>query len=335
MAIGLKAKWHAECADAFDMPLPFLVPAGITLAGAAGIAVAASVMSHPRIYGNPMGRPLPFAGSLLAAVNSVLPGSKRGDTVIQCHPDWGKMREHTARFGFSNVLLSNPVPAALAAEIAGEDPDVIVLAETDGPEWDATLKEHFPLHSYRYAWKETTPGGGFSVVSRLPISQVKPVQLDSVSRVCLAFSVQLPGGIWVPVVAVHPAAPLTAGWIKEWAVYLNSLKEVVPASGPLIILGDFNATVHHGPLRDLIDFTGGEVVTENAATWPQNDYLVGLGPRLLDAAVRRARWVLPLDHFIVRGIPVWRVSLGEGAGSDHRPVYADLGWRPNQQTDPC
>lgn len=206
-----------------------------------------------------------------------------------------------------------------------EDPDLIILAETDAPEWDEYLQEAFPTHFYRFAMNSATPGAGFRVVSRVPLTQVRAHEVGPNGRAFLSWKCLLPSQKWVSIFALHPAAPITKEWTAEWAEYFAQVATQIPTGIPVVVIGDFNATQDHGPFRRLVKVIGGDVVTENVPTWPQNGYTYSLSGRIIQALVGRSRWLLPLDQAIIRGVPVQKVFFGQGIGSDHRPVYVDLG----------
>jgi endonuclease/exonuclease/phosphatase (EEP) superfamily protein YafD len=125
----------------------------------------------------------------------------------------------------------------------------------------------------------------------------------------------VPGAPAVRVMAVHPSPPVNDAAESGW----RALMQAFPApaeDGPVHILaGDFNATLDHAELRELLD--RGYVDAADAAgkglvwTWP---------------ALRRRR-ALPvtIDHVLVdRRVRVERVSVVRIPGSDHRAVIAEL-----------
>ena len=88
-------------------------------------------------------------------------------------------------------------------------------------------------------------------------------------------------------------------------------------SGPLIVAGDFNATLHAGGIRALRDvglLDAHEALGRGlATTWPNG--MFSAPP-------------LHLDHVFLSPhlVPV-AVTEGHGAGSDHRPVIVDVAVR--------
>lgn len=286
----------------------------------------------PRIYQTGFGLGLSTASALQAAATSLtLSRKKRSAHWVEVYPGYGSQesmdRAGAVRFAFANVLMTNPHPKQLIEEIACQQPDIVVLCESDGDEWNEMLATALPGHDHCYFVRGGEPGSSFSVVSRVPIADftVHENSEGSDRRGFLEWKTQLPSGEWIPTFAIHPPAPISVSFAEEWSRYLARATEALPTSGPVVVLGDFNATGLHGPFRHFRRRVNGEVVTRYVPTWPQN-----AGPQpplggLFGWAASRMRWVLPLDHAIVRGLRVWRVEIGSGTGSDHRPVYVDVG----------
>jgi endonuclease/exonuclease/phosphatase (EEP) superfamily protein YafD len=126
----------------------------------------------------------------------------------------------------------------------------------------------------------------------------------------------------VQVVAVHVVNPARAGMTPVWRAQLNWLAEHVRRSAvPVVLAGDYNATMDHRGLRVLP--AAGLVDAHDAAghglglTWPRRSCR-GSG-----------RWpalpLLRLDHvFVARTLGVRAIRTAVSAGSDHRRVIADL-----------
>jgi len=101
--------------------------------------------------------------------------------------------------------------------------------------------------------------------------------------------------------------------IDDWSSALESLPSA-GAGAPWVLAGDFNATLDHAELRDVIDRgyrDAGDAAGEGLEpTWP-----VGgrhMPPVTIDHVLADRR--LGIADYEVLGLP----------GSDHRPVYARL-----------
>lgn len=126
--------------------------------------------------------------------------------------------------------------------------------------------------------------------------------------------VRMPDGRRVRVVDVHPYPP-GRGNVDIWSEALESL----PSAGrgaPWVLVGDFNATLDHSLLRDLLDRgyrDAGEVAGEGLEpTWPTGAWASRLPAVTIDHVLADRR--LGVVDYEVEDLP----------GSDHRPLWAEL-----------
>jgi endonuclease/exonuclease/phosphatase family metal-dependent hydrolase len=128
-------------------------------------------------------------------------------------------------------------------------------------------------------------------------------------------TIQPPGAGPLLVESVHPQAPFDTSVVKYWRADLAAEPRADPTGPPRILIGDFNATLDHAALRDLIssgyrdagDATGHGFRT----TW---------GPYDGDPIPP-----ITIDHVLVdERIGVRDLSVHELPHSDHRMVVASL-----------
>ena len=126
--------------------------------------------------------------------------------------------------------------------------------------------------------------------------------------------VEVPSSIPIQLVSVHPMAPTTPSHTDQWGADFESMPAAGSASLPLVLAGDFNATLDHDRLRSLLEtgyrdaaeVTGDGLVT----TWPAQ-----LEPRL----------PVTLDHVLAeRGISFGQYDVEKVKGTDHRAVIVEL-----------
>ncbi|GGO74751.1 endonuclease/exonuclease/phosphatase family protein [Nonomuraea cavernae] len=127
-----------------------------------------------------------------------------------------------------------------------------------------------------------------------------------------AATVSLPDGMTAQIVAVHPNPPL-GRMTTDWYAAMEALP---PASDEVVrvLAGDFNASLDHRALRDLLDrgyHDAAEQVGKGLVpTWPNG------------------RWMPPLitiDHVLAdRRAGVARAEILDVPGTDHRGVFAEL-----------
>ncbi|MCH1867252.1 endonuclease/exonuclease/phosphatase family protein [Nocardioides sp. CFH 31398] len=156
---------------------------------------------------------------------------------------------------------------------------------------------------------------GNLVLSRYPLRDERQLgtRLDS-----LSFTLAAPGGP-VRMVAVHPIAPYEGA--RRWREDHRLILDAVRRTEPDVVLGDFNATMDHAPMRRLHDEglrTATEVANEGwRPTWPVNG-LFSLGPVPLPRSAE-------IDHVLVSDrVAVLGTERHDVAGSDHLALAADL-----------
>ena len=127
-------------------------------------------------------------------------------------------------------------------------------------------------------------------------------------------TIQPAGAGPVHIESVHPLAPAGSTMYARWSTDLRQQPPADPRGTPRILLGDFNATLDHQELRDLID-TGYRDAADTVgrgllASWPSSGGFAGL---------------VTIDHVLVdRRIAVRDVAVHHVTDSDHRAILAAL-----------
>ena len=210
-----------------------------------------------------------------------------------------------------NIHLGDADVPALMDLIERREPDLLNLQElTPGftiKLEEAGLPRTLP-HAVLALRPENASGGG--IFSRFPLRKL-PVDPAFALRMPRA-ELRLPGGRRVRVVDVHPYPP-TRSRVGAWRSGLQSL----PSTGrgaPWVLAGDFNATLDHAEMREVIDSgyrDAGEVVGEGLTpTWPFGRTLTP--PITIDHVLADSR--IGVAGYTVEGI----------SGTDHRAVFARL-----------
>ena len=221
----------------------------------------------------------------------------------------------------ANLSFDNPTPDLLARELLEHDADVLVLQEVT-PQWVEVLERTGVLE--RYSHGVVVPredAGGQAIYSRLRLEEERATDVGVWPQLQATIVM---GGRRVTLVDVHPVQPLTG--YRHYRAQVPELHRMLTSAavaGPVIAAGDFNATVHNRFVADLLDasFRCAHVARGRgwATTWPNGEKLVP---------------PIALDHVLVSSdIAVLDVREGDGAGSDHRPVIADLALLPNRAED--
>lgn len=199
-----------------------------------------------------------------------------------------------------NLEFGHGDPAAVVALVRERRVDVLGLQELT-PEAvrrldTAGLAAEMP---FRVSAARTGPGGT-GLFARHPLAPsglvLRPGVFSQVTSRVLA-----PSGP-VDVVVAHPAAPVFRGDPGGWAREITDLPGPAPLQGPpRLVLGDFNATLDHRPLRELTSRSwvdaAAAVGSGLRATWPTDsalppfatiDHVLVSGPVApVDVAVQR------------------------------------------------
>ena len=214
-------------------------------------------------------------------------------------------------------------------EFGGADPGVIVGLVRDHDVSVLALQEFTPRAVQRLkdagltqllpysSLGDEAGASGSGLYSRFPLTGADVRRNGGGFNQAYA-TIKPPGAIAINVESVHPLAPSDPSMFAGWRKDLAAEPGTGPAGTPQILLGDFNSTLDHEPLRTLIsrgyrdaaDADGQGLV----GTWgPYEGH--PLPP-------------VTIDHVLVdKRIGVADVSVHGVPHTDHRAVLADL-WLP-------
>lgn len=216
-----------------------------------------------------------------------------------------------------NTLMVNKHHDGIVGEIVAAQPDLLMVQELTDPWYaaiDAAVKSRMPHCTY--LTREDSFGIGIWSTRPFVGEPERHVKI-SYTTPQLRAVVDLHG---VPhaIYNVHLLPPRSADYTRDHRAEMGRLAKILADEKlPVILGGDFNftektpqaATMARLGFVDAQDQGG----TGRGATWP----VIGV-----------LRYVFPgirLDHVWLRGGPFCRaLATGEGAGSDHRPIVADL-----------
>ncbi|QHC58122.1 endonuclease/exonuclease/phosphatase family protein [Rathayibacter sp. VKM Ac-2760] len=221
-------------------------------------------------------------------------------------------------------LLHDGVPAETIATLAAENAvDALALLEVS-PERaqevsDALSAAGRPMILHQVPGADANDGTALLLAPTLGGYSVDAASTPTATNASL---VARPDGPGRPVLAaVHTTAPLPA-LTTEWRSDLARLADLCTAEDDLVVLGDLNSTLDHWSAlpgdADLGGCTDAGALANAAAsgTWPTSL------PSGLAA---------PIDHVLFSGrwdVSGFEVLTGQDdAGSDHRPVLAQLSVR--------
>lgn len=212
----------------------------------------------------------------------------------------------------ANIHHGTGEAEALVELVARHRPDLLAIQELT-PSFARELRRAGLDRRLPNAILETRRKvSGAGLYSRLPMRKIGGSQAFAFRQPRAVL--RLPDGRRLRVANVHPYPPQRNA-VGEWSEALESM----PSTGdgaPWILVGDFNATLDHSQLRDLLDRgyrDAGEVAGEGLEpTWPAEDWASRLPGVTIDHVLADSR--LGVVDYEVEELP----------GSDHRPVLAEL-----------
>ncbi|WP_051807977.1 endonuclease/exonuclease/phosphatase family protein [Actinoplanes subtropicus] len=251
---------------------------------------------------------------LIATVGAVAALVLAGCVLPRAIPD--RDRGPATGFGLTvmtiNMYVGQADPSAIVGLVREDDVSILAVQEFTAPARDgfaaAGLGKLLPYNALADDPAHGTTGSG--LYSRFPMSGPGAERGKGGNLQAYA-TIQPPQARALAVESAHPLAPYAESALPLWRADLAA--EPVPESpGPLrVLLGDFNSTLDHAPVRALIrrgyrdaaDAVGAGLVP----TWGTH-----VPP-------------ITLDHVLVdKRIGVREVSVHRVAGSDHRAVIATL-----------
>jgi endonuclease/exonuclease/phosphatase (EEP) superfamily protein YafD len=216
----------------------------------------------------------------------------------------------------ANMLVGGADPGAIVGLVWDNDVEVLAVQEFT-PDAAAALAGAGLADALPYSQLGPEVGTtGSGLYSRYPITAGGVRRNPGAYAFLQAYgTIQKPGAPAVLVESAHPMAPGSLDAIKVWRDDLDAEPRATP-KGPLrILLGDFNSTLDHTPLRRLI--ASGYTDAADAV----GEGLIGTwGPYVGDPIPP-----VTIDHVLVdRRIGVRAVTVNGVDSSDHRAVFASL-----------
>ena len=208
-----------------------------------------------------------------------------------------------------NLAYGNADPRTVVALADRYDADLVSLQEMT-PGAAAALDRAGFAGRYPHRVLDPRAGAqGSGLLARHPLTD--PAWPRGPRMAMPEATLHVPGAAPVRVKAIHPVAPLGDD-IAVWRDAMRGLPRATPDGGLRMLVGDFNATLDHDELRELL--ASGYVDAADA---------VGGGLHGTYPARRRVR--IAIDHVLVdRRARVTDARVHHVPGSDHRAVSAAL-----------
>jgi endonuclease/exonuclease/phosphatase (EEP) superfamily protein YafD len=212
----------------------------------------------------------------------------------------------------ANLMLGEADPESVVELVRDEGVDVLSVQELTPETVDGLRRAQLDrlLPESELIPAEGSAGGG--IYSRLPLRRLPDLEPLPGAFAIPRGLIRVPGASEVEVLSPH-ARPPTADGVDAWRADLERLPPAAADSRPRLLLGDFNATLDHAELRELLSsgYTDAADVTGTGftPTWPAD----GLPPPVA------------IDHVLADDrVEVLDASVRELPGSDHRAVIAEV-----------
>ena len=208
-----------------------------------------------------------------------------------------------------NLAKSKADTQAVVDEAEARQADLVFLQELTRKKAEELNQAGFSA-SYPHQATRFSEKFGNAIWSRWPLVRRDPLATKEQPRA----DVEVPDSIPIEVVSVHPTAPIHRSDMKLWERDYRYLPTAFSADIPIVLAGDFNATLDHDNLRDLIG-TGyrdaAEVLGDGLVpTWPSK---IEFPPPVT------------IDHVLAeKGISVSEYDVVQLPGSDHKAVFAEI-----------
>jgi endonuclease/exonuclease/phosphatase (EEP) superfamily protein YafD len=209
-----------------------------------------------------------------------------------------------------NVLFNNSIPDVALKFADAEQPDIIVFQEFTKsflPSLEK-LRERYP---YQAVFPLKSGGTDVVMISRLPLIDPK-MEAEPERRIRIVTAGVEIEGRRVQIIGLHPPVPLLPRLAEIRDRHFQIVTELVNASPyPVIVIGDFNATLWSAPLRRLFAQTSLRAHTH----WPDLTY----------ASVFPWPLRIPIDHVLLSpGLRIVEFRKTNRFGSDHFPIVARI-----------
>ena len=209
----------------------------------------------------------------------------------------------------ANLYNGRARPASLARVLDAVRPDVVAAQEL-APDAAEILTQRFE-HGLVHAATDFT---GLALVSRHPIEVLRHrLPLRDAMRGRLSAPDGVPLTLW----SVHLANPVDMP-LKPFRRrgQLRALESALAGVGPVVAVGDFNATPRWPAYRRIVRH-----LDDGVAAWAEE---AELRPSRTWAPYTSWPPLLRIDHAFVRGVRVVDAATRRVGGSDHRALVVDV-----------
>ena len=222
----------------------------------------------------------------------------------------------------TNLNVANRDATEVIKLAEKEQPDLALFIEVNDSMADQleTLKTFLP-----YSSNQLTPyQPGIVLYSKAPLTDLKIRKFNTNNAVNLTAHVQTKNQ-QLSIVAIHPLPPIKREFFRSRNTLFRAVSNYIQQqTDPVLLIGDFNATMWSPFYRTLANETGLKNTRKGLGTlptWPANTSH-HLTPRL-NILTRLVR--IPIDQCLVSpSLNAVRMHTGPDVGSDHLPIVVDF-----------
>lgn len=210
----------------------------------------------------------------------------------------------------SNVYYLNHRTRQVQDLVSAESPDVVGLIEVTAA-WMSRLRTLHAAYPYRFEAPDEEYVG-LALYSRFPLENARILALPGEpSTPAIAATLKAPGGD-VEIVLVHPTSPADAEYINRRNAEILAIAEYVASTrGPVVVAGDFNATMWNTGYRPLVEVANLHNARQGRGVAPSWPSLGKIG--------------VPIDHVLgTREVRFRNFRVLGDVGSDHYPISAEF-----------
>lgn len=219
------------------------------------------------------------------------------------------------RLATFNMLYSNDDTATISAQLKESAVAVAGFQEIMPHELEAIRSSLGFKYSYNTDADMSAYETEIGIISKFPIVRAETMYGYENGGILRA-ELNVDGKIY-SVLVVHLTPPYSFGDFARRGDLMNRLSSVVVNEAhPTFIMGDFNTTVFSPHLNNFMEQTKQRVKMASKRQLPECSWF-GYGDGLC----------MRIDHiFVPNDLNIHDVTIGEYAGSDHRPVIVDVAY---------
>ncbi len=218
-----------------------------------------------------------------------------------------------------NILYKNDRVEEILANIAGAQPDIVVLQEAQETFLDYSHKSFTKTHPFFYPNYEEGKKFTVTLYSKYPIKTIEKPQMPRSKRQILHAQIERSGKI-IDLIGLHSTSPKDDERLHERNLFLQDVADYAQNKvyeNPnirLILAGDFNSAPWTPPMRNIQNqarLLGNPSILNYFGTWP---------------AWAAPLFSVPIDHiFYTKNFHNENYTRKSySSGSDHFPIYADF-----------